>query len=296
VLWEQRKYEEIVPVCRKGLKEARQIDHQPLYYRLVLSLGQLGKYDEALTEADKAVGIATDKNRVDFRLLRARLLAMAERYDKAIAECLALLKDNDEADKIHQIRYTLSGIYSSAKRHDKAEEQLRQILKDDPRDESACNDLGYIMADRNKNLEEAETLIRKAIELDREQKKLNAAKEAEEAENPDDEAKKKEKKTNISVDDDQDNASYVDSLGWVLFRRGKFEEARKELERAVKLGDAGDDPVIWDHLGDVYLRIGDKAKAKAAFDKAIKKWDGDRRRKKDDQYKELRQKVKLLQP
>src|SRR5262249_46813913 len=146
------------------------------------------------------------------------------------------------------------------------------------------------------NLEEAETLIRKAIELDREQKKSKVSKEGEEAENPDeDEAKKnKPKEHRIGIDDDQDHAAYVDSLGWVLFRRGKFEEAQKELERAVKLTDGGDDPVIWDHLGDVYLRLGKKPQAKAAFDRSLKMWEVDKRRKQDDQYKELVQKRKLL--
>ena len=47
-----------------------------------------------------------------------------------------------------------------------------------------------------------------------------------------------------------DNACYIDSLGWVLFRRGQVDAARKELEYATTLPD-GDDPVIYDHLGDV---------------------------------------------
>jgi Flp pilus assembly protein TadD len=254
-----------------------------------------------LTEADKAVGIADDEYRIHFRLYRARLLSMADKHDKAAAECLAILKETEKSEEVREIRYTLSGVYTSAHEHAKAEEQLRILLKDNPRDDSACNDLGYIMADRNKGLEEAEQLIRKAIELDREQKKLHPSKDAEEAEgdeNPKktEEEKKKKEERGVGVDDDQDHAAYIDSLGWVLFRRGKLEEARKELERAVKLADGGDDPVIWDHLGDVYLRLGKKDQAKTAFGKSMKLYEVDKRRKKDDQYKELVQKVKLLGP
>ena len=58
----------------------------------------------------------------------------------------------------------------------------------------------------------------------------------------------------LTKEEDQDTAAFVDSLGWVLFRRGEIEAARKELERATTLPD-GDDPVIWDHLGDVYQRL-----------------------------------------
>ena len=216
---------------------------------------------------------------------------MAEKNDKAAAECLELLKQTEKPDELREVRYALSGVYSTAKQHVKAEEQLRLLLETNPKDESACNDLGYIMADRGKNLEEAETLIRKAIVLDREQKRLKP--KSEEAEGEGEESKKEAR---VGVDDDQDHAAYVDSLGWVLFRRGKLEEAKKELSRAVKLADGGDDPVIWDHLGDVCLRLGKKEEAKAAFRKALELYETDRRRKKDDQYKELQQKVKLLEP
>jgi tetratricopeptide (TPR) repeat protein len=289
VLWQRRRYEEIVALCRKGLREAKQLNHLLFYDHLLRSLAQLGKYEEALTECEKAVGIADDDSRIHFKLYHARLLSMAEKHDKAAAECLELLKQTEKPDDIREVRYTLSGVYSSAKQQAKAEEQLRVILETNPKDESACNDLGYIMADRGKNLDEAETLIRKAITLDREQKRLKPKnEEGEEGEESKSEAR-------VGVDDDQDHAAYVDSLGWVLFRRGKIEEAKKELARAVKLGDGGDDPVIWDHLGDVCLRLGQKTEAKAAFRKALELYEVDRRRKKDDQYKELHQKVRLLE-
>ena len=288
VLWQRRRHEEVVDLCRKGLKEAKQLNHLLFYDHLLRALAQLAKYDEALTESEKAVGIADDDTRLHFKLYHARLLSMADKHDKAAAECLALLKQTEKTDEIREVRYTLSNIYSSAKQHPKAEEQLRLILEANPKDESACNDLGYIMADRGKNLQEAETLIRKAIAADREQKRLKPKGEDGEEESKD--------VAPVGVDDDQDHAAYVDSLGWVLFRRGKLEEAKKELERAIKLTDGGDDPVIWDHLGDVRLRLGKKDEAKAAFRKALELYEVDRRRKKDDQYKELQQKVRLLAP
>ena len=112
------------------------------------------------------------------------------------------------------------------------EGQLRKVLESSPHDATANNDLGYLMADRNKNLAEAERLIRKALELDKQLRGATTAKAA-----------------------DEENAAYIDSLGWVLFRRGKLDEARRELERAAKLPDGEDDPVVWDHLGDVCFRL-----------------------------------------
>ena len=74
-----------------------------------------------------------------------------------------------------------------------------------------------------------------------------------------------------------ENAAYIDSLGWVLFRRGKLSEARTELERASQLHMGAVDPVVWDHLGDVLFRLGEKAKGKAAWEKARELYDNEPR-------------------
>src|SRR5262249_41280628 len=134
-----------------------------------------------------------------------------------------------------------------------------------------CNDLGYLYADRNKNLPQAEKLIRKALDLDR----------------------KLQQGTFLDSKGPAplDNAAYVDSLGWVLYRQGKLEEARKELERAIKLPQ-GDDPVMWDHLGDVYKAQKEMAKANAAWKKAKDLYEAGARRKSEDRYKALLEKLK----
>jgi Tfp pilus assembly protein PilF len=131
-----------------------------------------------------------------------------------------------------------------------------------------------LWADQNKNLDEAEKLIRKALKLDREQRTTGTA---------------------VSVDSDQDNAAYLDSLGWVLFRKGELAAARAELEKAVALPDGGDDPVVWDHLGDIFFRQNDRDRAGKAWKKAAELYEAGRRLR-DDRYKELQEKRKLLEP
>jgi tetratricopeptide (TPR) repeat protein len=66
---------------------------------------------------------------------------------------------------------------------------------------------------------------------------------------------------------DPDNGAYVDSLGWLYFKKGKFPEALTELNRAVALID---DPVIFDHLGDVYLKLNLPQKARQSFESSLK--------------------------
>jgi len=98
-----------------------------------------------------------------------------------------------------------------------AEAAVRDVLAREPDNARALNFLGYLLADHALKLQEALDLIQRAVRLD------------------------------------ADNGAYVDSLGWVFYRLGRFEEARAELERAVLLTEG--DPVVHEHLGDVYKEL-----------------------------------------
>ena len=213
VLWQARKHEAVVAICKRGLKNAEITSRVLFHVEMAQSLMALGRVKESLAAADDAVKEARESDRLMCRRVRAELLAQGEQCDKAIAECQEMLKEYNLAGDARDIRRTLSGIYSTAHNHDAAEVELKKILEDDPNDATANNDLGYQWADQNKNLEEAEKLIRKALELDQRQRNTG---------------------TQITPDADQDNAAYVDSLGWVLFRRGRFQDAARELERATQ--------------------------------------------------------------
>jgi tetratricopeptide (TPR) repeat protein len=273
VLWEAHNYEAVVQLCRQGLDHAKAPNQLLFYENLARSLLVLGKLEEALAAADKAVEIANDDNRLWTRLLRLRIWSQAGRYNQALTEGQALLKQFAQPGDVREIRFGMYQVYTD--RHDlaKAEEQLALVLKADPDDATANNDLGYLWADQGKNLEEAEKLIRKALDLDERQRKsqgpLNVAPEAE-------------------------NAAFVDSLGWVLFRRGRLGEARQWLEKACSLPAGKGDPTVWDHLGDVCAGLKDRAAARAAWQKALALYDVDRRYKRDDHYQQLKHKLEPI--
>ncbi|MCS6851895.1 MAG: tetratricopeptide repeat protein [Gemmataceae bacterium] len=275
VLWEARKYAEIEKLCRDGLAHAQATNRALFQVNLAQALLHLDRPDEAVAEADKAVNLADDRNRLRIRRLKVDVLRQAGRFEQAVAECFALLKEYQQPGEVRDIRYSLASVYSSAKDYARAEQQLRRILEVEPNDISANNDLGYILADQNKNLDEAERLIRKAIELDVQQKKLA-------------------KELRPEADPESAHAAYLDSLGWVLFRRGQLREARSWLEKAVRL-DGGDDPIIWDHLGDVRYRLQEIDGARAAWQKALELYERDKRRRSDEHYKEVKQKLLELE-
>src|SRR5207237_5973292 len=118
-------------------------------------------YDEAMAAADQMVELATNEHRLQTRLAHAMLLSLAERHDKAVAECLELLKEAAQPGHVRDVRYRLATVYTAARRTEQAEEQLRLILHDDPDNDVVNNDLGYHLADEGRNLDEAEKLIRR---------------------------------------------------------------------------------------------------------------------------------------
>lgn len=114
---------------------------------------------------------------------------------------------------------------------DKAIAKMEQILEFSPDHPEALNYIGYTWADRNINLDKALAYVKKAVELKPE------------------------------------NGYILDSLGWVYFRLGRFDEAKVQLEKAVRL--APDDPNIYDHLGDVYAALHEFDRAREAYGKAM---------------------------
>jgi tetratricopeptide (TPR) repeat protein len=179
-------------------------------------------------------------------------------------------------EEIRDYRYILSSLYTDAKQVNKAADVLKGLLKDDPDNAGYNNDLGYIWADHDMNLTEAEKLIRKAIDEDKKkQLKKNPAKKAEEI---------------------KANAAYLDSLGWVLYKQKKFKEALPPLQEAIK-ADEGQSIEIYDHLADVHMALGNKAAALDAWKKgldAFKKGaeDGKHSKREDERKIEVEKKIK----
>ncbi|AKQ65347.1 hypothetical protein A176_002259 [Myxococcus hansupus] len=109
--------------------------------------------------------------------------------------------------------------------------RMRAVLAVSPDHAAALNFLGYLLAQAGQNLDEAERRVRRALELRPE------------------------------------TGAYLDSLGWVYFRRGDYTRAVDALERASSLSP--DEPVILEHLGDAYQRASRMDEAAAVWRRAL---------------------------
>jgi tetratricopeptide (TPR) repeat protein len=286
ILFQQKKYDDAEKLCLKmleidGDEKIQQFQILVVQDKLIRITAKLGKIDEALKMTDKILSNDNEVLNWYFSEVKAGVLQEAGRYKEAAEayvgaleklEKSELLKAEAKEDEMDRIRYALSGVYIEMNEVDKCAEQLQALLKKHPDNATYNNDLGFIWADHDKNLDEAEKMIRKAIEQDRKQRKENAA--------------------DLTPDEDKDNAAYIDSLGWVLYKKKQYAEAKKHLLDATKEKD-GQHVEILDHLADVYMALGEKNEAIAIWKKAL---DTDPETKRDHKrMEEIRNKLKAVQ-
>jgi tetratricopeptide (TPR) repeat protein len=70
-----------------------------------------------------------------------------------------------------------------------------------------------------------------------------------------------------AVTAEPDNASYLDTYGWVFYKLEKYEDAAVYIEKSIATGKASS--VVHEHLGDIYQKLGKKEKALDLWKKAL---------------------------
>jgi tetratricopeptide (TPR) repeat protein len=121
----------------------------------------------------------------------------------------------------------LALVYDGMKRYDDSDKLYEEGLAIDPQNHLILNNYGYSLADRGLQLERALEMSKKALEAQ------------------------------------ADNASYLDTMGWVYYRLGKLKEAEKYVKRSIEKGEVS--AVVYEHLGDIYYAMNDR-------DRALEQW------------------------
>jgi tetratricopeptide (TPR) repeat protein len=224
-----------------------------------------GQLDRAIAESEQALAAEPDRGN---KMVHALLLAERGEADQAV-QLLRGLLDNSAADRdvhltIAQVyertrRYAeaetaahraeqlsqdaaekevawflLGAIYERWHKYDQAEQQFKKVLEANARHSGALNYYGYMLAERGHRLEEAVSLIQRAL-----------------AEEP-------------------HNGAYLDSLGWAYYKLGRYHDAEEQLRRAAER--SSNDPTIREHLGDAYAKLGRFEEAHQQWDKALAEW------------------------
>jgi len=194
-----------------------------------------GKTDAAVGELQQLLDGKND---------REVYLAMAEAYERN-RQWTPMSKALDEADKLSKgkderaaILFMRGSMFERQKQFDQAEQQFRQVLTIDPPTDptyaETLNYYGYMLADRDTRLQEAQDLIQRALTID------------------------------------PNNYAFLDSMGWVYYRLNRLDEAERQLSRSVQL--MSKDPTIHDHLGDVYFKQGKIKEAINQWQFSLTEW------------------------
>jgi tetratricopeptide (TPR) repeat protein len=200
---------------------------------LALQMADDGKGDQGVDLAKSALkGNAEDR---DTYVFLSNIYARLKRWKEAEDALVEADKLAGRPEEKGYVQFAQGALYERQKKYDQAEQAFRQVLKQDPNNGMTLNYLGYMMADHGMHLEEALVMIKRAVELD------------------------------------PQNGAYLDSLGWVYFKLGNFDEAEDNLRRAAE--KTPNDATIQDHLGELYAKTGKLKLATVHWERALDEWN-----------------------
>ncbi|WP_170367605.1 tetratricopeptide repeat protein [Ruegeria arenilitoris] len=193
-------------------------------------LAQSGKPDAAIEVLENLA--ARQPNLPSVHVALADLQRRQENYAAAVTSYDRAIELTETGSGGNWFLHYARGIcHERLKAWDKAEADFRRALELNPDQPQVLNYLGYSLVERQEKLEEALDMIERAVSIQ------------------------------------PDSGYIVDSLGWVLFRLGRYDEAVEHMERAVELMAV--DPVVNDHLGDVYWAVGRTREADFQWRRAL---------------------------
>jgi Flp pilus assembly protein TadD len=197
-----------------------------------LLLGENGQTDEAVKML-RAQLTKTQADR-DTYLNIAQVYERARRYKEAEEAARAAEGLPGDPRDNEMVWFLLGAIYERQKFFDKAEVEFKKTLDVNPRNAPVLNYYGYMLGDLGIRLDEAETLVQRALK------------------------------------EEPNSGAYLDSLGWIYFKENKLAQAEATLRKAVER--ESHDATIRSHLGDVYAKNGRSDLAAVEWEKSLAEW------------------------
>lgn len=241
-------YQEIIDTYREAkqwpqatavAKEAVQKMPNDRDLRMVLDaqLADTGEIDSAVADVRSMLKGGPEDREVYLRLgiIETRAKNWKDAED-AFAKAEQLSPKAEDKAYVYFLR---GDTYQRQKKFEEADSEFRRVLnsipQSDPQFSATLNYLGYMNADRGVKLDESLSFIKQALTLE------------------------------------PNNGAYLDSLGWVYFKLGKYDLAEENLNKAAV--HMGSDPTVQEHLGDLYQKTGRLKMAAIHWDRAVQEWN-----------------------
>lgn len=202
-----------------------------------INMGNVYLSTKDLVEAEKIYrsAISLDESDISPRLNLGVVYYEKGEFDKARQEWEELLKLDPDNVRVLSV---MGSAYLERKDYDGAIKVFKSMNRLMPQNGNVANTLGYLLAEENKELKFAKSLIESAIKYDR-----------------------------------PNRATYYDSLAWVQYRQGEYKKASQLLEKSLKIFNLAHEPIssdIYYHMGKVQQKLNNNAAAKTNFESAIR--------------------------
>jgi tetratricopeptide (TPR) repeat protein len=229
--YEEERWKDAIELLRKVM--LFNPDFEQAHYDLAAAQIAQGNTSDALATLDRARAKFPSNFVIEY--LTATAHTREKNYAEAVnrftaAEVIAQATDTNRLN--HGFYFQIGAALERKGDRRQAAKYFEKSLALAPDFDEALNYLGYMWAEHGENLEKARDLIARALKAE------------------------------------PDNAAYLDSMGWVLFKLNHPTEA---LEYLLKAAGASEEPdaTIYDHLGDVYDVLNEHAKAREAWRKSL---------------------------
>ncbi len=198
-------------------------------YLLALAYSSVKDFDRAAQqyEAILKTFTALEPQNIEFYFYLGGLYFSQGKFDLAVAQFEKVLELQPKNTEVLSL---VGSFYLDKNKRPEGVALLKRCLDEDPAHGDCLNALGYAYAEDNVHLDEAKGMLVRALAAE------------------------------------PGNAAYLDSLGWVYYKQGKFPEALDLLEKAAAKEK---DPAIYDHMGDVYEKLGQMDKALEMWQKVV---------------------------
>ena len=207
-------------------------DDRGLAISEALLYGENNQADQAVQTLKPLLKNSSDD--VEIYLDLAQVYQQSQRYNDAEQAIHGAEKLVEHPADREMIGFLLGGIYERQKKYDQAEQVFKGVLAINPRNAPVLNYYGYMLADRGVRLDEAVSLVQRALT------------------------------------EDPSNAAYLDSIGWAYYKQNHLAEAETNLRKAVEHDPH--DPTIRSHLGDILAKSGRSDLAVAEWETALDGW------------------------
>ena len=213
-------------------KEQTKRDSVPIeYLNAVIDIEAYKKNIDSV-EVYSALAISMYPENIDLRLRRAGIFSYLKKFDKARDEYKFALKHTENDSIRSSIEGMLGDIYHELGEPKKTYKQYDKALKLDTNNIVVLNNYAYFLSEDNTELKQALEMAKRVIVLS------------------------------------PGNATYLDTYGWILYKLGDKEQAKKIIQQAISL-DSHNSSEILLHYGDVLQSLGDTFMAKIYWKKAL---------------------------